>query len=30
MAYDKVDISSEYVFWPEINLLIKLPQQEIL
>ena len=30
VAYDKVDTLSDYVFWPEINLLIKFPQQEIL
>ena len=30
MAYDKVDTLSDYVFWPEINLLIEFPQQEIL
>ena len=29
-AYDKVDTLSDYVSWPEINLLIKFPQQEIL
>ena len=30
MAYDRVDTLSDYVFWPEINVLIKFPQQEIL
>ena len=30
VAYDKVDTLSDYVFGPEINLLIKFPQQDIL
>ena len=30
MAYDKVYTLSDYVFGPEINLLIKFPQKEIL
>ena len=30
VAYDKDDTLSDNVFWPEINLLIKFPQQEIL
>ena len=30
VAYDRVDTLSDYVFWPEINVLIKFPQQEIL
>ena len=30
VAYDKVDTLSDYAFRPEINLLIKFPQQEIL
>ena len=30
VAYDRVDTLSDYVFWPEINVLIKFSQQEIL
>ena len=30
VAYDKVYTLSDYVFGPEINLLIKFPQKEIL